>query len=212
MYSLDKTGAEAARKSDTGGGAIKELGKYVGSFTQAVDLDTKKGGKGISFVFVTQSGQKANLAIYTTGADGARYQGYEQLMAIMACMQLRNITPKDGIYTKYDYDAKADVQVQGKLFTELCKPIGVLLETEDYPKDDGATGTRMVLKNVFQASTELTASEILDRKTQPEQLAKMVQGLRHRPLKGAKPLPVRQHGGFDDDRSFSAPDDSDIPF
>ena len=49
MYSLEKNGAEAARKSDTGGGSIKELGKYIGSFTQAVDLDTKKGGKGMKY-------------------------------------------------------------------------------------------------------------------------------------------------------------------
>lgn len=210
MYSLDKSGAEAARKSDTGGGSIKEMGKYVGSFTQAVDLDTKKGGKGIAFSFASTSGQKANIAIYTKGADGSLYQGYEALMAIMTCMALRNITPKDGTFTKYDFDSKKDVTVQGKIFPDLCKPIGVLLETEDYPKDDGSTGTRMVLKNVFQAETELTASEILDRKTKPEQLEKMVQGLRHRPMKGAKPMPSRQHDSHDDDRPFS--DDDSIPF
>jgi hypothetical protein len=49
----------------------------------------------------------------------------------------------------------------------------------------------MVLKNVFQPGTELTASEILDKKTQPVVLAKMVEGLRHRPLKGARPTPQR---------------------
>ncbi len=213
MYALDKAGAEAARKSDTGGGAIKEMGKYVGSFTQAVDLDTKKGGKGIAFSFVSTSGQKANLAIYTKGADGSLYQGYEQLMAIMACMELRNITPKDGEYTKYDYDLRKDVRVMGTLFPELCKPIGLLLETEDYIKQDGDTGTRMVLKNVFQANTELTASEILDRKTVPAQLEKMVEGLRHRPVKGAlkhAPMPTRTTapagGGMD------AGMDDDIPF
>ena len=70
----------------------------------------------------------------------------------------------------------------------------------------------MVLKSVFQASTELTASEILDRKTSPEQLAKMVLGLRHRPIRGAKPANRSAPGatgaagsGFDDM-------DSDIPF
>jgi hypothetical protein len=54
------------------------------------------------------------------------------------------------------------------------KPIGLLLETEDSLKRDGATGLRMVIKGVFQADTELTASEMLDRKTKPEQLARMV--------------------------------------
>ena len=213
MYALDKQGAEAAKKSDTGGGSIKEMGKYVGAFTQSVDLDTKKGGKGIAFSFVSTSGQKANLAIYTKGADGSLYQGYEQLMAIMACMGLRNINAKDGEYTKYDYDTRKDVQVMGTLFPELCKPIGLLLETEDYEKQDGTTGSRMVLKNVFQANTELTATEILDRKTVPVQLEKMVEGLRHRPMKGAlkhAPMPTRNSGANDYPDMQS--DDDFIPF
>lgn len=213
MYTLDKQGAESARKSDTGGGAIKEIGKYVGAFTQAVDVKTKKGGKGIEFAFKSDSGQKANIAIYTMGANGDLYQGYESLMAIMTCQGLRNITPKDGAFTKYDYDQKKDVQTEGKIFPELCKPIGVLLETEDYEKQDGTTGTRMVLKNVFQAATELTASEILDRKTQPEQLAKLVQGLRHRPLRGAKkPVQAQSHAAYDDYGQSSSVGMDDIPF
>lgn len=214
MYTFDKAGAEAARKSDTGGGSIKEIGKYVGEFTQAKDITAKKtGAKGIEFAFKTASGQKANLSIYTMSANGEKYQGYDQLMAIMACMALRNIKPQLGKATRYDYDAKKDVLEECSIFPDLCKPIGVLLETEDYQKQDGSTGTKMVLKNVFQANTELTASEILDRKTTPEQLEKMVAGLHHRPLKSAKPVPSRQHGGpMPDDQFFGADDDSSIPF
>jgi hypothetical protein len=205
MYNLDP---QAARKADTTGNQIKEIGKYVGSFTQAVDIKTKKGGKGISFVFKSNSGQKANLAIYTQSAEGEKYQGFDQLMAIMTCMGLRNITPKPGTFTRYDFDTKADVTENGSIFPELVKPIGVLLETEDYEKQDGGTGTRMVMKSVFQPSTELTASEVLDRKTVPEQLAKMVAGLRHRPLKGVKK--VHQHdSGMPD---FAPMDSDEIPF
>lgn len=213
MYTFDKSGAEAARKSDTGGGSIKEIGKYVGEFTQAKDIVTKKGGKGIEFIFKTQSGQKANLSIYTVGANGEKYQGYDQLMAIMACMGLRNIKPQHGRATKYDYDTKKDVIEECSIFPDLCKPIGVLLETEDYLKQDGSTGTRVVLKNVFQASTELTASEILDRKTTPEQLEKMVANLHHKPLKNAKPMPSHQHNNpIPNDQFIGANDDSEIPF
>lgn len=188
MYQLD---TQAARHADTAGATIKEIGKYVGEFIQAEDIKTKKGGRGVAFVFKSASGQKANLAIYTTSADGERYQGYDTLMAIMTCMQLRGIKPAPGKVTKWDYEAKKEVQEDGTLFPDLHKPIGVLLETEDYEKQDGSTGTRMVLKNVFQPGTELTASEILDKKTQPVALAKMVEGLRHRPLKGARPTPQR---------------------
>ena len=188
MYQLD---TQAARHADTAGATIKEIGKYVGEFIQAEDIKTKNGGRGVAFVFKSAAGQKANLAIYTTSADGERYQGYDMLMAIMTCMQLRGIKPAPGKVTKWDYEAKKTVQEDGTLFPDLHKPIGVLLETEDYEKQDGKTGTRMVLKNVFQPGTELTASEILDKKTQPVALAKMVECLRHRPLKGARPTPQR---------------------
>jgi hypothetical protein len=184
MYALD---TQAARHADTAGATIKEIGKYVGEIIQAQDIKTKKGGRGISLIFKSTGGQKANLAIYTTSATGERYQGYDALMAIMTCMQLRSINPQPGKVTRYDYEVKKEVVEDGTLFPDLHKPIGVLLETEDYDKQDGSVGTRMVLKNVFQASTELTASEILDKKTQPAMLPKMVEGLRHRPLKGARP-------------------------
>lgn len=216
MYALD---TQAARQADTAGATIKEIGKYVGEFIQAQDIKTKKGGRGVSFVFKSTAGQKANIAIYTTGASGERYQWYDALMAIMTCMQLRSIQPQPGKVTRYDYDAKKEVQEDGTLFPDLHKPIGVLLETEDYEKQDGSVGTRMVLKNVFQASTELTASEILDKKTQPGMLAKMVEGLRHRPLKGARPAAPRQDDGFGGppaghpaSSGFDGMDDDSIPF
>lgn len=194
MYALD---TNAARHADTAGATIKEIGKYVGEFIQAQDIKTKKGGRGVSFIFKSQSGQKANLAIYTTGANGDRYQGYDALMAIMTCMQLRGIKPTPGKVTRYDFDTKKEVVEDGTVFPDLHKPIGVLLETEDYEKSDGSLGTRMVLKNVFQASTELTASEILDKKTQPVLLPKMVEGLRHRQLRGrASAQAPRQDDGF----------------
>ena len=210
MYTLD---IQAARKADTTGASIKELGKYVGEFTQAKDIVSKNtGARGIELAFKATNGQKANLSIYTQSASGEKYQGFDALMAIMTCMALRSIKPQIGKAAKYDYDTKKDVIEECSIFPDLCKPIGVLLETEDYKKQDGSTGTRMVLKNVFQANTELTASEILDRKTQPEQLEKMVSGLRHRPLKGAKPMPTRQHGAAGDDRPFGDVDEDSIPF
>lgn len=216
MYTLD---TQAARHADTAGATIKELGKYVGEFIQAKDVVTKKGGSGIEFIFKSQGGQKANLAIYTTGANGDLYHGYDTLMAIMTCLQLRSIKPAPGKVTRYDFEAKKEVVEDGTVFPDLHKPIGVLLETEDYEKKDGSIGTRMVLKNVFQPSTELTASEILDKKTQPELLTKMVEGLRHRPLKVARQPAPRQDDGFGGppaghpaSSGFDEMDDGSIPF
>lgn len=219
MYDLD---VKAARSADTDSASIKEPGKYTGTITQAKALVSKNtGAKGIEFAFKAQNGQKANLSIYTMSASGEHYQGYNTLMSIMACMGLRTIKPVFGKATKYDFDSKKEVQEECEIFLELCKPIGVLLESEDYLKQSGEVGTRMVLKHVFQASTELVASEILERKTLPEMLPKMVEGLRHRPLKTAAPKPTYRQSSPQDGppagHPASAPSgfetmDDDIPF
>ena len=65
MYTLD---VQAARHADTAGATIKEIGKYVGEFIQAKDVVTKKGGRGIEFIFKSQGGQKANLAMVRPSA------------------------------------------------------------------------------------------------------------------------------------------------
>ena len=209
MYTFDET---EARKADTQGNQIKEIGKYVGTITQAEDITAKTGTKGIALSFTSNIGQKTKLSIYTMKADGTKIGGFSMLNAMLRCIGVKTIAPKPGKVTSYDYETKADVVKDGQVFPELCKPIGLLLETEDFAKQDGSTGTRMVLRGVFQANTELTASEILDRKTVPEALPKMVAALRHHPLKAARPMAARQHGGaMPDDQFFSEEEDS-IPF
>ena len=198
MYALDTT---AAKKADQTGSRINELGKYVGQFKQAEDITASTGTKGIALRFEA-NGQTADLSIYTQRSNGEQIMGYQTLMAIMTCLQLRNIAPKPGMVKHWDNDTRQEVDKQAQVFPELCgKDIGLLLETEDYTKKDGGVGTRMVIAGIFQAKTELTASEILDRKTTPEHLAKMVARLRHRPAKGAA-TPARResssaHSGFD---------------
>lgn len=210
MYALDTT---EARKADSTGSSIREMGKYTGKFLQAEDITASTGTKGIALTFEA-NGQKTRFSLYTKRANGETIMGFQALMAIMACLGLRNIAPQQGTITFWDNDAKAEKTKQGTIFPELCnKPIGILLETEDYLNRDGETRTRMVFAGAFQAGTELTASEILDRKTTPSQLEKMVAYLRHHPVKAAKggaattrqAAPASSGSGFDDM-------DDDIPF
>lgn len=183
MYALDP---KAARKADQTGNRINEIGKYVGVFTQAEDITASTGTKGVALRFES-NGQQANLSLYTKKADGTEIMGLQALMAIMTCMRLRNIKPAPGTVKHWDATAKQEVTKQAQVFPDLCnKPVGLLLETEDYTKTDGSLGTRMVIAGIFQADTELTATEILDQKTTPEQLEKAVARLHHRPAKGAK--------------------------
>jgi hypothetical protein len=217
MYQLD---TESARKADQRGGQITETGKYLGVFTKAEDITTAapKNTRGIDFAFKSNGGQSCRFAIYTEKGDGSRINiGHAFVMAMLTCLRLRAIQPTASKFKKWDNDAGAEVDVDGKLFHDLQgKPIGVLLEAEDYTKNNGDTGRRMVLAGVFQADTELTASEILDRKTVPAQLAKIVESLRDRkarPAYGAAPQRQPQQAA-----SIAAPRtsfddmDDDIPF
>jgi hypothetical protein len=207
MYALDTT---AARKADQTGNRISEIGKYAGTFTQAEDITASTGTKGVALRFES-NGQTANLSLYTQKADGTPIMGHQALMAIMTCMRLRSIAPQAGTVKQWDNDAKQEITKQAMVFPDLCgKPIGLLLETEDYAKQNGGgVGTRMVIAGIFQPDTELTASEILDKKTKPEQLSKMVARLRHRPVRDAKAPAAATRApvgnGFDDM-------DDDIPF
>ena len=215
MYELN---TDSARKADSGG-SINEIGKYVGTFTQAEDVTAKSGTKGVSLTFESNAGQKARLSLYTKKADGTTIMGFDVLMAIMTCLKLRSIKPEPGVVKSWDSDQRKEVEKHSAVFPGLCgKQIGLLLETEDYLKQDGtqAQHPRIIIKSVFQAETELTASEILDRKTTPASLPKMVEGLRHRPLKTA-PKPQYQttsdHGFDNASRPSSGfEDDGEIPF
>lgn len=209
MYALDQN---AARKADSTGNQINEIGKYVGKFSQAEDIVAKTGTKGVALVFESEAGQKAKTSLYTLKADGSRIMGFDSLMAILTCMGLRGIKPQPGTVRVWDNDQKKEVERHGSVFPELCgKPIGLLLETEEYEKNDGSLANRMVLAGVFQAGTEFTASEILDRKTTPEHLEKMVARLHHRPLRGAKKsAPAQMLGGYEDHGASVGMDD--IPF
>ncbi|RIJ00258.1 hypothetical protein DXK93_27235 [Achromobacter sp. K91] len=180
MYALDPAAAKAAEST---GSRIAEKGKYKGKFTRAQHVVSEKGTFGIDFDFVAEGGQKARFAIYTQREDGTQVYGFKQLSAIMACLALRGLAdPKETPAKVYDYDQQREVDVVVPQFTELLgKPVGLLFTMEEYRPGKW----RPNLAGAFQASTELVASEILERKTQPLQLAKMVQALRDKTYRGA---------------------------
>jgi hypothetical protein len=215
MYTLD---TQAAKQADQSGKFIKETGKYKGRFTKAEALTATTGTQGIAFTFESDEKQTANITIYTVKSNGEKLYDFQKLMAIMACMKLRNVSdPVNGKATKYDFDTKQEVQYDAPLLLDLMnKPIGLLLQSCEYEKQKdrvpiGEYGWKLEIHGAFEASSELTASEILGGKTKPELLASMVAHLADRPLKNkgaASSRPVSAGGGKN-----SAPDDFDeIPF
>lgn len=212
MYTLDVT---AAKKADTIGAYISETGKYVGTFIRAEKLVSQnKGTHGIGFTFKADDGRETRFDIWTMKTDGEKLTGMNQVNALMACLQLRGLKESNQRVKKWDNDAGREEVMDAPCFADLMnKKIGLLLRSEEYEKmkdghKTGETGWRMNLFACFQADTELMASEILDRKTKPEQLEKVLGMLADKPLKktpGRAPSAPVSAGGpsFDDDIPFA---------
>lgn len=187
MYTLN---AEAAKKADVIGAYINETGKYTGTFIRAEKLVSAKASTdGIGFTFKDDAGRECRFDVWTQKQNGEPLSGLNQVNAMMACLQQRSLTVSQQTVKKWDNGA--EVTMQAPCFAELMgKRIGLLLRSEEYEKmkdnqKTGERGWRMGLFAVFQADTELMASEILNRKTQPEQLAKVIAQLADKPLKGS---------------------------
>lgn len=216
MYALD---TQAAKEADQTGQYLRDTGKYIGMFMRAEKIiSSNKGTHGVGFTFGTgtlqQPGQTTRFDLWTMSADNTHLMGFKSLMAIMTCLKLRDIKPVPGKVERYDYDTKTSHVEDAEVFPDLVgKPIGCLFRSTEYEKmkegrKTGLTGWRLELAGAFQADTELTAAEILDKKTAPVQLGKMVELLADRPLKksgnGAPSSAAQGRGPVDQD--------DDIPF
>lgn len=217
-YRLDTT---AAKQADTIVSSIRETGKYIGTITRAEALTSQSGTKGLGLSIRTADGQTADyLDIYTHKGNGDALSGAKTVSAILACLQLRGIDEGSITCEKWDKDEGKRVKREVPGYPDLMgKRLGFLLQKELGTNDrTGADTERMVVFGVFSAETELTASEILDKKTNPERLPKMLEALLARPVRdnrektgGAparRPAPAQSsggRGGFDDI-------DDDIPF
>jgi hypothetical protein len=218
MYALNNESAQAARKAEQRTSFIDEKGKYVGKFTRAEDITAASGTRGIAFTFETDDGQKANFSIYTIKSNGEKLGDFGTLMALMTCLGVKDIKPAQVASMVWDKDAAANVSKTLSQFPELLnKRVGILIAMEEYEKRDqnkrptGETGWSVRLNAVFQADTELTASEILDRKTTPTKLPQLVAALKDRPLKKST---ASSNGGHIADENFGGFDTmaDDIPF
>jgi hypothetical protein len=207
MYALN---IESAKKADVIGAYISDTGKYIGTFIRAEKLiSAAKGTDGIGFTFKDEANRECRFDVWTQKQNGEALSGLNLINAMMACLSLRNLTVTTQPVKKWA-DGKEAV-VDAEVFPELMgKPIGLLLRAEEYEKmkdnrKTGDTGWRMGLFAVFQANTELMASEILTRKTQPEQLGKVVLQLADKP--------VKKQGGATGGASAAVPDHfDDCPF
>jgi len=181
-YTYDKDAAIAA---DNSGNRITEKGKYIGTFTRAEHIVSKTGTEGIDFDFVTRDGVRARFALYTRKSDGTTTYGYKQLMALLTCLKQNGLADPQHIRARmWDVDAGKEIEKTVPQFAELLnKPIGLLIQMEEYTNSQGESKWRAGFAHAFEASTELMAAEILEKKIVPEQLPKVLLALKDRPIK-----------------------------
>ena len=212
MYNLDPN---LAKKADVIGAYIQDTGKYVGTFLRAEKLvSATKKTDGIGFTFKDDAGRECRFDVWTRKPDGTTLSGLNQINALMACFKIRSMQPVAAQVKKWDNDQRADTLQDAPCFLELMgKRIGLLLRAEEYEKmqdghKTGEIGSRIGLFAIFQADTELMASEIMTSKTKPEALGKVITLLADKKLRVTAKRHDASNGGTPDMPS----DFDDIPF
>lgn len=210
-YALD---TQAAKEANSGGKRIKESGKYIGTFKAAWYEQNDKGTESVHFLFESNDGQEAGpLALYTHNGKGEPLPSFKTFNAILTCLKLRGVRAKVGKVELYDFNSGGMVLKDKELYPDIAgKPIGLVLQREEYEKQDGAIGERMIIVGPFESATGRMAVEILDNKP-----ASTLEGL----MKWLEANPVKKHrggrqqhgstgGGYQQTSSSFA--DDDIPF
>ena len=168
---------EAAKKADNGQ-YISETGKYTGVFTRAEEVKSRNETEGVEFAFKSDSGATTDfLKLWTFNSEGKELLSFGTLNAIMTCAKTRSISPKQETVEKYDSASGQRKKVTATVYPEIMnKRIGILLQKVWWGKDNDKY--KFEIAGVFDAETELTASEILSKKTEPAKLAQMVSSLK----------------------------------
>lgn len=203
-----------ARKADNISSVIRESGKYVGVITRAEKLISQKDTQGLGLSFRSDDGATANyLDIYTIKANGDTLRGYNLVQALLCCLRVRNAQEGRITFERWDRDEGGMVEVSEEGYPTLMgKRIGLVLQKElGTHSKTGADTERMNIFAVFEADTGLTATEILDGKTKPERIDKIVEVITRTPVRDTrkghqiKTPPATSAAASDWD-------DSDIPF
>lgn len=208
---------DKARAADNRQLAITETGKYIGTITRAEKKVSKEGTKGLGLSFKADDGSTANyLDVWFAKANGDELYGIKTVNALMACLKMRKA--EDGAIQcdKWDKDAGAMVRATVPGYPAMMgQRIGLLLQESIETDQHGKDQQRIGIYGVFQAATELTASEVLDGKTTPEKLPKMLQALMANPVRDNrknKGTPARTAQPAHQASGFNGMDDDTIPF
>ncbi|MEB0170061.1 hypothetical protein [Pseudomonas sp. CCC4.4] len=215
MLKLDQN---AARAADNKSAYIEREGKYIGAFVRAEYMDKQStGSKGIGLTFKSTDGAEAQFYINLSYQHGTKNEGGHSLAsAIMACLRINGCAdPSPITFERWDKDAGQRIKVTALGFPELMNsPIGILIQME-IEKNSEKGDPRPALYAPFEASTEKTASEVLDKERcrEPAKLEKMMDSIIRKPIVDKRPKGA-QSQQHDNNDYGPLPDDhsQDIPF
>ena len=216
-----KLNTQSAHDADNISSSISELGKYVGVITRAEKLVSDKGTQGLGLSFKADSGQSADyLDLYHAKGDGTQLSAAKTINAILCCARVKQADEGAIDVEKWDKAAGQRRKMRVNGYPALMgKRIGLLLTQVMETGTDGKDRTKLEIFGVFDPETELTASEILQRKTTPERLSSMLDAMVKRGVQDKRKKPAQRSTGagpdrFDDIPMGDAPAgfDDDIPW
>lgn len=208
-----KLKTDFAKAADNINTALREHGKYVGTITRAERLVSSQGTIGLGLSFRADSGQTADyLDLYHTKETGEDLPSMKTVHAILCCAKVAEA--KDGYIDceKWNPETRQRDKVKVEGYPDLMgKRIGFLFQEVIETDNKGKDREKIQIFGVFNAETELTASEMIAKKTTPERLSQMVDALAAKPVRDIRknksaPRPAATSGTAFDDL------DSDIPF
>jgi hypothetical protein len=212
-----KLNSDLAKSADNIAAGIKETGKYIGTITRAEFLHARTGTKGLGLSFKTDTGLTADyLDLYHTKADGEQLSSLKTVNALLCCTKTQEVKVRKIKVEKWNNDTKARETVEVDGYPDLMgKRVGFLLQKVLETDDNGKDRERLQIFAVFNAETELTASEMYAKKVNPERLSSMLDALMARPIADKrKKRGGGGGGGYSDsagaDRFDDMPDD--LPF
>lgn len=204
MLKLDTTQAAAA---DNITSQISEPGKYVGTITRAEKLVSQaKGTQGLGLSFRADNGRTAEyLDLYHTKGTGEALSGLKTVNAVLCCTKTKQAEEGTVQVEKWDKVAGARRKMGVTGYPALMnKRIGLLLRKTLETDTNGKDREKLEIFGVFDPETEMTASEILGRASEPKKLSAMLDVLIARGVidKRTSLAPARQQSAgmdrFDD--------------
>lgn len=207
--------AAEAKKADNISMVIRDSGKYVGTITRAEKLLSRNNVEGVGISFKTDDNASANyLDLYTVKPDGEKLRGYNLVQAILCCTRTKNAEEGTIQFEKWDPDERRLVLTNAPGYPALMgKRIGLVLQRElGTNQNTGSDTDRMNIVGVFEPGTELTATEILDNRTKPERLARVVRMIEANPIRDTRKQTAAPSRPIQPPAKDGAPFDDDIPF